>query len=211
MKCSPQVNSYAPFAYDATYAVAHALHYLIEVRGVSTIVGSDLMDALIHNASFPGVTGTVAFFDGSANSDRRYHGDRRVGVVYDVMNFQSSNEGLVRVARWTPAAESTFDQRWSQSSPFVFSTLDNSVPTDNSVTCGSGQRLVGFVCEDCPRGTIPVVTAGHMVCQPCPTTTYEDDRMCRACVSLAARTSSLGLLAQKSRLYVLCSNRICAA
>jgi hypothetical protein len=48
-----------------------------------------------------------------------------------VLNFQGVNEGLVRVARWTPTAEnSTFAERWVQSSPFVFSTTDNSVPYD---------------------------------------------------------------------------------
>jgi hypothetical protein len=122
-----QVNSYAPYAYDATYAIAHALHYLIEIVGVSSIVGSELMDALIHNVSFAGVTGTVSLFDGSSNTDRRYHGDRRVGIAYDVLNFQHT---LVRVARWTPSTSSTFDQRWAQNRSFVFSTADNSIPLD---------------------------------------------------------------------------------
>jgi ABC-type branched-subunit amino acid transport system substrate-binding protein len=82
-----QVNAYAPYAYDAVYAIAHALHYLIEVRGVSSVVGSELMDALIRNVSFAGVTGTVSLFDGSTNSDRQYHGDRRVGIACSYARF----------------------------------------------------------------------------------------------------------------------------
>ena len=56
-------GSYAPYSYDATYAIAYALHELIEVRGVTTVTGDDLLEALLSSVSFAGVTGTIEFND----------------------------------------------------------------------------------------------------------------------------------------------------
>ena len=62
-------NSYAPFAYDAVFAIAHALHILIEGRRVDAIEGDALMQTLLNDVSFEGVTGRVAFYSGSAQAD----------------------------------------------------------------------------------------------------------------------------------------------
>eukprot|EP00966_Prymnesium_polylepis_P253731 5864046-Prymnesium_polylepis.1 len=77
----PQRDStYDAFGYDAAFAIAHALHDLIEVQNLTEVVGSELLDTLIKRVAFEGVTGRVDFYDASADPDRRYHGDRRVGV-----------------------------------------------------------------------------------------------------------------------------------
>ena len=60
-------DSYAPYAYDAVYALAHALHDLIEGRGVSRIDGDELRAALTQRVAFMGVTGYVDFVDASSH------------------------------------------------------------------------------------------------------------------------------------------------
>eukprot|EP00966_Prymnesium_polylepis_P214167 4959962-Prymnesium_polylepis.1 len=55
---SPEVEAmYDAFGYDAVLAVAHALHNLIEVQQRAEIVGRELLDALIQQVRFEGVTG----------------------------------------------------------------------------------------------------------------------------------------------------------
>lgn len=44
-------NAYSPFAYDATYAIAHALHALVEGGGATSIDGDDVTHALLHNGA----------------------------------------------------------------------------------------------------------------------------------------------------------------
>ena len=89
-----QEGSYASYAYDAVYAIAYALHHLIETEGRTQVIGSELYQALISNVAFDGATGRVEFFDGSAHPDRLFDGDRRVGVAYEVFNFVSVEEAL---------------------------------------------------------------------------------------------------------------------
>eukprot|EP00966_Prymnesium_polylepis_P287271 6635282-Prymnesium_polylepis.1 len=60
--------------------MAHALHELVEVQGKTSIVGTDLLDALITRVSFTGVTGKVEFYDASNHPEKLYNGDRRVGA-----------------------------------------------------------------------------------------------------------------------------------
>ena len=52
---------YAPYSYDATYALAHALHYVLYVRKRPTVSSSALANALQCNTCFQGVTGLVSF------------------------------------------------------------------------------------------------------------------------------------------------------
>eukprot|EP00966_Prymnesium_polylepis_P030456 708109-Prymnesium_polylepis.1 len=96
-----QETAYDAFAYDAVFAVAHALHYLIEDQRKPTIVGSELRKALTTQVRFNGTTGLVDFHDASADPDRRYHGDRRVGFHYKLMNYVDNAQGLVPVGHLT--------------------------------------------------------------------------------------------------------------
>ena len=91
LECSGSDNqaedTYAPFAYDAVFALAKALHVLIEEYRVSAILGDELMAALTQNVSFVGVTGQIEFQDASGHPERHLHGDR-IGSVYDVRTEQ---------------------------------------------------------------------------------------------------------------------------
>ena len=74
-------NSYSPFAYDAVYAVARALHVLIERRSgegsdaSSSIDGTALIAALLRDVSFDGITGRVEFHAGDFEGDASTDGD----------------------------------------------------------------------------------------------------------------------------------------
>ena len=79
-------NSYDDFAYDAVFLVAHALHQLVEVQNRTEVVGKELVDAVLRT-EFDGVTGRIELTDSSADPDRLYHGDRRMGITYSVLNY----------------------------------------------------------------------------------------------------------------------------
>ena len=162
-------GSYAPYAYDAVYAIANALHHLIEVQGKTSIVGSELLDALVRNVAFDGVTGRIEFHDGSTHPDKQYHGDRRVGIAYDVVNYASNEAGLVRVGKWTPIADSAWIQRWQQLGNLTYSTDDNSKPPDFVEPLG-----------DCASGYVLELFEGSLTCTPCQPGTFEvSHRLCQ--------------------------------
>ena len=137
-------DNWAPFSYDATFALAHAIHTLLYVENRTSVVGSELLDTLIQNVSFAGVTGLVDFHDGSAHPDRTFHGDRRVGIGYDVFNYGGGTQTqgdtpLEQVGKYTPCQDNAcaFSARWEQSMTLCtsdcairYSTADNAVPVD---------------------------------------------------------------------------------
>ena len=120
------------FGYDAVFAIAHALHELIEVQNVTEIVGSELLESLITRVRFEGVTGMVDFYDASDDPGLINHGDRWGGASFDVLNYKSHAEGLALVGKWMPcgAAPCTWLERWNSISGMnlTFSTVDNSKP-----------------------------------------------------------------------------------
>ena len=127
-------GTYAPYSYDATFALAHALHQLVEVRRRHAIDGRELFSVLLGNVSFEGVTGRVEFNDASSDPSRQAHGDRRVGVQYHVMNFGASG-ALEVVGAWQPCRSLVacdFGERFVTSAPFTFSTADGYKPHDGS-------------------------------------------------------------------------------
>ncbi|KAL1529245.1 hypothetical protein AB1Y20_000200 [Prymnesium parvum] len=128
------VSNYAPYAYDAATALAHALHDLLEVQNRTEIVGSELLDTLITRVRFEGVSGLVDFYDASADPDLLYHGDRRVGVTYELINYVDASQGFVAVGTWQPCgadAGCSWSEQWHEE-PGVgptFSTADNRKPS----------------------------------------------------------------------------------
>jgi len=94
-----QDGAYDAFGYDTVFAVAYALHDLIEVQNKTHGVGSELLDTLIKRVQFEGVTGDVSFTDASADPNRMHHGDRRVGFSYSLYNYAEANESWCPWAR----------------------------------------------------------------------------------------------------------------
>ncbi|KAL1507993.1 hypothetical protein AB1Y20_007595 [Prymnesium parvum] len=142
---------YDAFGFDAVFAIAHALHHLIEVENRTEIVGSELLDTMIKRVRFEGVTGLVDFYDASADPDRRFHGDRRVGVSYKLLNYVDKARGQVVVGLWTPcytSYEVEFECNWSDQwtaaadVELTFSTADNRKPQQTAgVSCPYGEVL----------------------------------------------------------------------
>ena len=153
------VDSYSAYTYDATYAVIHALHELIEGQGVLSIEGSALMQALVGDVAFEGLTGFVDFFDNSIDSNLLYHGDRRTGVVYDVFNVQSGGGGSdvdgsgEVVGSWTPATcnycseEARWQLAWNESGVALRMYDGSSDPPDSHALplCSSRDAVAACV------------------------------------------------------------------
>lgn len=72
------------YAYDATIAAALALHHMVYDMNIPDPCPRELMQYLLHNTSFTGLTGKVTFL-----SDHDYfnHGGRGSAILYDVVNF----------------------------------------------------------------------------------------------------------------------------
>mmetsp|Transcript_1951 Transcript_1951/g.2161 ORF Transcript_1951/g.2161 Transcript_1951/m.2161 type:complete len:767 (-) Transcript_1951:124-2424(-) len=86
------VETYAAFAYDATWMIARVFHELLEVQGFSysdSDFGKKVND-LLWNETFSGVTGSIAF-DGAT-------GDRS-SLPYDLFNYQEGGN-YVKVGVW---------------------------------------------------------------------------------------------------------------
>ena len=118
------------FGYDAVYAIAYALHDLVEVQTRTEVVGSELLDTLIKSVRFEGVTGLIDFYDASGDPDLRYHGDRRVGFSYTLLNFVDESQGLATVGMWSPCAVEPcpWSVQYRSMKNLTFSTADNSRP-----------------------------------------------------------------------------------
>eukprot|EP00966_Prymnesium_polylepis_P337095 7391887-Prymnesium_polylepis.1 len=114
------------------FAVAHAMHDLLEVQNRTAIVGSELLETLIKRVVFEGATGLVDFYDASADGDRLYDGDRRAGVSYTLLNFVDSVQAYVRAGSWTPCAAAAcgWSERWEPLAgvALTYSTADNTKP-----------------------------------------------------------------------------------
>jgi hypothetical protein len=124
-------STYDAFAYDAAYALAHALHDLIAVQNRTEVVPSELYETLIKRVRFDGVTGLIDFYDAYEDPDRYMMGDRTVGASYHLMNYADNDQGLVRVGTWTACGGSChWSERWQarQGVTLTFSTADNSRP-----------------------------------------------------------------------------------
>lgn len=127
------VDNYSPYAYDATYAIAKAMHVLLYVQQLPKIDGKGLYAALINNVSFVGVSGQVNFSHAlTADSTRFGEGDRRDGISYKIMNFSpevynsdpSGSSGYIAVGGWT------LERGNRISSAITYNTANNLPPSD---------------------------------------------------------------------------------
>jgi G protein-coupled receptor 158 len=138
------MDPFVPYAYDATYAVAHALHIMFYENNQTSVDGPTLFGTLINNVSFRGVTGWVSFQKAQTGDAERYgEGDRVTGVTYAIYNFQPSlyladitgSAGLKTVGLWTSeggvqmCSQKVFAAFGACS--VVYNTVDNNPPSDS--------------------------------------------------------------------------------
>ncbi|KAL1520050.1 hypothetical protein AB1Y20_023526 [Prymnesium parvum] len=97
-----------PFGYDAVFAVVHALHELIEVQNRSSIVGSDLLNVLLTQVRFEGITGLIDFHAASDDPSLWRQGDRLTGFKYTLHNYVDNVQGLLPVGSWSPAISGVY-------------------------------------------------------------------------------------------------------
>jgi hypothetical protein len=127
------IDNFVSYTYDAVYALARAMHFVLYDQNKPFITGKDLYSALINNVSFSGATGAVDFSNATTTDSTRFgEGDRRTGVTYTILNFSpevygrdpSGISGFVTVGGWTIEEGNVF------TAPITYNTFDNSVPSD---------------------------------------------------------------------------------
>jgi len=130
-----------PFGYDAVFAVVHALHELIEVQNRSSIVGSDLLNVLLTQVRFEGITGLIDFHAASDDPSLWRQGDRLTGFKYTLHNYVDNVQGLLPVGSWSPCAPEPceWEDRWqSNGRELTFSTNNNQRP-QQTASCPYGE------------------------------------------------------------------------
>ena len=131
-KDGSNLDSYAAYSYDATYAVARAMHVVLYDQKYPKVTGKALYYALINNVSFVGATGSVNFSHALTSDSTRFgEGDRRTGVYYKIVNFKSEKyyadpsgmSGYSTVGSWTVETRNRFVNE------IIYNTADNLPPT----------------------------------------------------------------------------------
>ena len=143
-------HTYGPYAYDAVYAIAHALHKIIRDPEVETIDGAEIMTALL-NVRFEGATGRISFSDTAATL-----GDRETGILYDVLNVNALGS-LVKFGTWQLG--SVWEESFATHGvPLTRPTSDGSQPED----LASNTLRVGIYCRH-PPGSILFEECQHAI------------------------------------------------
>ena len=132
----PSTDVYAAFAYDAVYALANAMHRTLAAAPGASLDGWSLMGQLL-NTSFLGASGLVGFDE---------HGDRDVGISYEVYNV--ATQGMPLLGQWQQGV--TWSARFTSSVPYV--AADGSSEVAELV--GSGLLLqLGVLCIEGAAGS----------------------------------------------------------
>ena len=190
------LNSYAPYAYDATWAIARAADSLFKA-GKSTITGDELKAALL-DLSMEGVSGLVEFSKGNATKDYEGQGDRETGAKYDVFNHDATAFQRVGYFEYRATASAAFNatahkewhpeiaasyhfwpcDRWNSTSPNRCPVLGGS--SDPVTFAGKQSPAINHKPKDlegiivtCAAGTYcPTELKYLKTCYPCPTGSY---------------------------------------
>ena len=116
---SAAISTYVPFAYDATIALAHGLHKLLDEGVGPNDISADQLFGAIRQSTFSGVSGTVSFLD---NGDRR-----ESDLEYIVYNYHASTHYFEAVGQ---IVDGTFTRcsEGEKCSDMVFSDGKNHPP-----------------------------------------------------------------------------------
>mmetsp|Transcript_31739 Transcript_31739/g.40745 ORF Transcript_31739/g.40745 Transcript_31739/m.40745 type:complete len:1210 (-) Transcript_31739:340-3969(-) len=157
------VNTYNPYAYDATILVAKAAHALIESYPATDELDTKMLFEYLVNVSYEGVTG---YIDLGNSAELNQKGERMTGLKYDVINFISVEIGVDLIGQWVP------DEGYIELPDVVvaFPTSDNSQPLSKILPeCKVGEVLPAgsLVCLECEYGSFSKV-AGESSCHDCP-------------------------------------------
>ncbi|KAH3880646.1 hypothetical protein DPMN_004567 [Dreissena polymorpha] len=203
------------FVIDSVYALAYAIHNLLQVVCPSTpheclergvLNGEDVLH-YIRNVSFTGISGDEVKFD-----------DKGDGLgKYDIFQYQYVNEGrfnYVHIGEWTDRLvifnnSLRFRNRasepprsvCSEECPFGYAK-NNTGESDSCcwvcIRCLEHQRLKNeYTCEDCPSGFRP--SQNLTLCIPLPVVHLKWDSLW---VLLPVSVSTLGMLAAAYVIYV---------
>eukprot|EP00736_Rhodelphis_marinus_P007410 Rmarinus@m.26380 len=98
------IDTFTPYAYDAVYFVAEALHYLIYDQGENDVIGAELKEALLEVA----LNGTTSLLE----LQRTPMGDRESEACYDIFQtvvqiVDDQFEFVSYVGKWTESSHFT--------------------------------------------------------------------------------------------------------
>ena len=125
-------DSFAPFAYDAVYAIARAADQTL--RSGASPAGAVLMSALL-NTTFSGASGSVSFDE---------NGDRYTGISYDVYNM--AGQGMVNLGKWRQGA--TWAERFAQELPAASYVAVDGSSKAPELSSSALLLPLGVLCED---------------------------------------------------------------
>jgi ABC-type branched-subunit amino acid transport system substrate-binding protein len=134
----PDGQDFAPFVghtYDATIALAMALDRVVRDGQISSPhLGDLLMEAFTTTVQFQGITREVEFSPGMSQFANYARGNREVGHIYTLRNFQpvvttpvssaQADGGFVEVGVWSLETELVM------TAPVVYRTVSNTPPQD---------------------------------------------------------------------------------
>ncbi|KAL1507310.1 hypothetical protein AB1Y20_008156 [Prymnesium parvum] len=162
---------YDSFGYDAVLAAAIALHHLIQVKSRSEVHGNEILDTLIHQVSFDGLTGVIDFLDASSASGAFGHGDRAHGIFFNLHHPDNSSEHKMQVVgTWTSCKDGSLTCDWSERFQLRPGThLHAQPPQSRQVECPYGETLSQLGLCVCIDG---FELGNNGQCQPCDTGTY---------------------------------------
>ena len=126
------VDFYAPFAYDAVYAMAHAVSRTLAAANGTSLDGATLMTHLL-STTFAGATGLVGFDE---------HGDRTMGISYEVHSV--AGQVMALLGHWQSG--NTWNERFASGSLASYVAADGS---SRAPTLASSPQLLrlGVLCE----------------------------------------------------------------
>eukprot|EP01041_Mallomonas_annulata_P010571 gene10571-22061_t len=131
----------AIFAYDATYALAYALHNILYIQQMN-ITGDLIISTLLHNVSFNGLSGPIKFNKGGPGFEKYGQGDRLGGNDFQFYNFNPKSyvKNDYGSSAWFETGIYTYKSIFepcntltnNKCTNWIYNTVDNSKPIDHT-------------------------------------------------------------------------------